>query len=164
MLYAINPQAHGLAIATFTGNHLDWAGYIRGPSTANAPDEWSELAHMISVPRDCRLVIEQMRVYPGPQQKGDQNDLITLASVVGAVCALPWSSRRIVYPREWKGTVDKKIMRDRIESRLTAFEKEGVCDMKNQKLRLDVWDAVGIGLFDLGRLHPRRIITRGKGT
>jgi hypothetical protein len=103
-----------------------------------------------------------MHVYPGPQQKGDQNDLIAVATVVGAVCAgNRWESIRLVEPREWKGTIKKAIFAERIEGRLTTQEKETVLLPGNKKLALDVWDAVGIGLFDLGRLGPKRYTGKG---
>jgi len=68
------------------------------------------------------VVIEVPRVYPAARQKGDQNDLITVAGVAFAIAArlrLPPYAITSYYPREWKGNLDPdEVMIPRIKGRL----------------------------------------------
>lgn len=92
------------------------------------------------------VISELPQIYQGPKQKGDPNDLIDLALVVGRLYP------DVLYkPREWKGQVPKDAMVKRIESKLTQEEK-GRIEKCSASLRHNVLDAVGIGLFHLGRL------------
>ncbi|WP_255442147.1 tyrosine-type recombinase/integrase [Corallococcus sp. Z5C101001] len=54
-----------------------------------------------------RSLIELPRVYAAAHQKGDQNDLLQIAGVVGTLggALAPVAGRRRVYPRGWKGTL-----------------------------------------------------------
>ncbi|WP_246137120.1 hypothetical protein [Myxococcus llanfairpwllgwyngyllgogerychwyrndrobwllllantysiliogogogochensis] len=109
-----------------------------------------------------QLVIEMPRVYSAAHQKGDQNDLIQLAGVVGMLGGyLPnVASRRSVYPRDWKGTVDADAFIERIKQRLSPVEHLRVELPSATSLHHNVWDAIGIGLHALGRLAPRRVFPR----
>ena len=53
----------------------------------------------------------------------------------------------LVKPAEWKGQVPKKIMNERVLSKLSAQERAIVKDNHN------AIDAVGLGLHVLGRLR-----------
>lgn len=67
-----------------------------------------------------RVVCEVPQAYDLQHQKGDQNDLIRLALVAGAVCSAASQSNQIK-PRSWKGTMPKdKHQRERI---VPALEK-----------------------------------------
>jgi hypothetical protein len=111
-----------------------------------------------SFPPAKRLVTEQMVVYPGPQQKGDPNDLIALSFISGGghmLCA-PAATLELVTPHEWKGQVPKDIMQKRIERSLSLLEQQMVTASLQgvaPSLRHNAWDAVGIGLNALGRLR-----------
>ena len=113
------------------------------------------------------------KVYDAQFQKGDQRDIRDLAMAAGALVvaarfAGPPAQRRVVEtvePREWKGTVDKKVMLARIYDKLS--EQERACIRLTQKqidsgIRTgrgpgaDVLDAIGVGLWTLGRLNTRR--------
>ncbi len=111
------------------------------------------------LPAVVSLVVEKMKVYPGPQQKGDQNDLIDLSYISGGVHALPsvWNAERVtlVHPHAWKGQVPKAIMAQRIERSLNELEVKLVhASLQGvpEGLRHNGWDAVGIGLWSQGRL------------
>lgn len=107
-----------------------------------------------------RLVIEEPQVYQGHKNyKGaDSEDLLQVAKTVGMVIgngATQWESVAVVKPAEWKGQVPKTVMQHRIESRLTAREKdtlENMLDVHPKSKQHDIWDAVGIGLWYLKRL------------
>lgn len=98
------------------------------------------------------LVIELPQVYYGAKQKGDANDLVSLAFAAGKI-----ASRFVCYttvkPRDWKGTVKKEVMLKRILSKLTDGELTILKGLGLPKsLEHNVVDAVGIGLHSLGRL------------
>lgn len=128
-------------------------------SMAFAVREWLR-PHLSDEP--FQLVIELPRVYAAAHQKGDQNDLIQLAGIVGTLGgALPGvASRRSVYPRDWKGSVDADTFIERIKQRLDAAEHLRVELPATSALHHNVWDAIGIGLHALGRLAPRRVLPR----
>ncbi len=98
------------------------------------------------------IAIELPQVYDRSRSKGDPNDLVQLAAVVGGIVDRMVVPATIYLPREWKKQVPKKIMCERVEGRLTPEERARVELPNNKKLQLDVWDAVGIGLHHLGRL------------
>ncbi|NNB91955.1 hypothetical protein [Corallococcus exiguus] len=109
-----------------------------------------------------QLVIELPRVYAAAHQRGDQNDLIQLAGVVGTLggALAPVTERRSVFPRDWKGTLDADAFIERIKQRLESAEHLRVELPAAHDLHHNVWDAIGIGLHALGRLAPRRFFPR----
>lgn len=101
------------------------------------------------------VVVELPRVYSAGQQKGDQNDLIALAFSAGRVSA-QYRDATTVYPRDWKGTLDAEVMIERIKERLSDEERSRVQLPSAKSLHHNVWDSIGIGLWKLGRLQPKR--------
>lgn len=98
------------------------------------------------------FVVELPQVYVGARQKGDQNDLIQLAAVVGALCmAFEGVPQRVYLPAEWKRQVPKNIMNERALARLEPPEAENITS-RRKSLRHNVLDAVAIGLKFHGRL------------
>ncbi len=136
-MICIDPGVRACGIARFDlSGELDWARYL--------PKE------KCSLPPSEQLVIEMPRIYPGSgQQKGDLNDLLNLAAVVGYFEGRMWDVER-VFPAAWKGQVPKKVMTARIlkslsPGELVRIERVGAKDH-------NTLDAVGIGLWKLGRL------------
>lgn len=106
------------------------------------------------------LIIEHMVVYPLPRMKGDPNDLLELAVLEGCFLALPTPSQgtHLLPAKTWKGQVPKNIIQERVEAALGRHEREvlgGALVGVNGSVRHNVYDAVGIGLYSLGRLHSR---------
>lgn len=98
------------------------------------------------------LVVEVPQVYSQRHWKGDPNDLIDLAITVGRlVQAFGPERSEQVRPSHWKGTVEKKVMQERILARLDPIERQLV-DPLTKRDRRDVLDAVGLGLWKLDRL------------
>ncbi len=94
--------------------------------------------------------------YVAGSQKGDQNDLIHLAGFIYMIAgAFDGSALCQFTPREWKGTIEKDQMADRIIGRLDSEENARV--RKAGALTHNIWDAVGIGLHALGRLERKRV-------
>lgn len=98
------------------------------------------------------FVIEAPKIYPERLQKGDPQDIIDLAKVVGAFhfaydnC--PGTNRvHDVQPYVWKGSIDKKVTERRVKKRLTERELECVELPSADSLDHNVWDAIGIGLY-----------------
>ena len=106
------------------------------------------------------VYIECPQIYPAG--KGDPNDLIKLAIRVGHCLAEAERSAgclrtTLVYPRQWKGQTPKPVNHRRIRATLSASEiaclDRSLVDVTNS-LQHNVLDAVGIGLYAVGRLRP----------
>jgi hypothetical protein len=72
------------------------------------------------------------------------------------------ASERGFLPREWKGTLDGDVMVERIKSRVDErpAERARVQFPQAQDKHHNVWDAIGVGLFVVGRLAPRKVFPR----
>jgi hypothetical protein len=107
------------------------------------------------------VIHEKMRVYDFRRQKGDPNDLIALAAVAAAAAtavlhATHWFGEiEDVATADWKGQVPKDIMVKRVQDKLNEHERkiaEACMKGTPKSLHHNFWDAVGIGLWRLGRL------------
>lgn len=140
-LLAIDPGKTYFGWAYFPDNQLTHCG--------RETDWWEREMKM----RAMLVVIERPQIYNQRQWKGDPNDLIDVALTVGGLMrelGKHVTEIKLVLPHEWKGTVPKKIMQDRILDRLDAVERALVVPVKGVS---DVIDAVGLGLWQLGRLR-----------
>jgi hypothetical protein len=110
-----------------------------------------------------RLVYEWPQIYRAARSKGDPNDLIALAAIGSAFAGL-WSKDRLLEiqaptPAQWIGQLPKSETGDpwdsprgaRIKSRLDPIELARV------QAKHDAVDAVGLGLWSLGRLERHRV-------
>lgn len=100
-------------------------------------------------------VIEKPQVYV--RGKGDPNDLITLAILVGQYKERLEKAHvpvTLVIPHTWKGNVPKSIHNDRVLGKLTVLERalytQSVLSLAVSK-RHNVIDAIGLGLWLLKR-------------
>lgn len=107
---------------------------------------------------ELRVVVEVPQVYPGGRGKGDPNDLINLAFSAGRyVAACGTDNVTTVKPREWKGQIPKPkkgeeyIVKLRALKRLTPAEVRRIEVPKSKLRETDVFDAIGIGLYAVGR-------------
>lgn len=101
------------------------------------------------------VVIEKPRVYDGQHQKGDQRDIVDLAILVGALTqALAPSAKVVLHvePSGWKGQTPKAVTEARARAALAEDELAAVELPSAKSLHHNVWDAVGIGLWRLGRM------------
>ena len=108
------------------------------------------------------VVIEKPVVYDTAHRKGDQQDLIGLAIVVGALTsALAPYAKSILHvtPAQWKGQTPKKVTEQRARKALTEDELAVVELPRGKKGQTDVWDAIGIGLHHLQMAHRRSFIS-----
>lgn len=158
---AIDPGIRGCGVAIFEDSTLEEALYIKNPSkTGNGIPEIATMAEGIYEwlggsccgPDVRRLILEWPQIYRAGRSKAgvDANDLLPLAGL-NCMLAKMWPAVVQVYkPHEWKGQVPKVIMCDRIRSRLSETELTKISGTKS--VLHNVWDAVGLGLHDLGRL------------
>jgi hypothetical protein len=103
------------------------------------------------VDRATRVVIELPQVYP--RQKVPPNDLITLAFLAGRYAGASVNEGFTVLPHQWKGNLPKDVCAAWVRARLSPAER-AIVDMCNvpDKQKHNVVDAIGIGLFALGRM------------
>jgi hypothetical protein len=158
---SIDPGVHSMAWAFFDNKVLNSCDLIRVRNLKDLIAHTLCLIDTIVDPddptRELGLVIEKPQAFRG--SKEDHNDLISLGVSIGAIIGAISSSMdedklkvHIVLPREWKGQRPKGV--DNVYTRrlLTEDEVEIIDDCNAPKsLMHNVIDAVGIGLWRLGR-------------
>ncbi len=166
-LIAIDPGVHNMAIAVFgdngvlleAWNETDARSAFEGLLNETL-ERWgspsvrliNRLQSHVRLERNC-IVGERQVVYPGAKGlKTNPNDLLDLAmcagAFYGALCVDMHASLTLVAPAEWKAQVPKNITWKRIEALLKPGESLGI--KKGGEMH-NVYDAIGIGLFALGR-------------
>lgn len=104
--------------------------------------------HDLSLHGNC--IIEVPQIYPGQQQKGDQNDLIKLAVMVGRYAdrATACGFRvKLVKPREWKGQLPKDVCWRRVRETLTVLELDKIEKKVSKSRAHNMHDAIGLGTW-----------------
>ena len=135
-MISADPGVHGSGIAVWSNNTLVDVDYSK-PTGYYSDD----------------LVIECPQIYPGIRSKGNPNNLIAVAFEAGRISGLVRGTVRVVKPKEWKGSIKKEVMLKRILGRLTEPELALIKAINLPKsTEHNVVDAIGIGLFALGRL------------
>ena len=148
MLVAVDPGVHACGVAVFRDTKLERAAYVE---SGGGPLQLRDaVKHWLALTEPARLVVEKPQVYQARLQKGDPNDLIDLAVVVGTMLTILPDSETVL-PARWKGQVPKEIMNVRVMSKLAPAEEARVSWPK-ARLRHNVIDAIGIGLWAVGRL------------
>ena len=152
MIICIDPGAKKAGVALFeTSGKLMTAWLAEGK-------DWRDTADCVmrrlpvSAVNVSAVVIEKMQIYESTPL-AHANDCITLSLTAGRVTGLfsGWvGDNTFEYtPRTWKGQVPKGIHIERIKEELTDPETRRLQLPKDKKKQLDVWDAVGIGLYHL---------------
>ena len=172
-LLSIDPGKNALGWAYSEGHgHVVCAGVVRSetPTQAGGDDIAQVAQHVLRqlqlelrrLPPIAALVIEKMRVYPGPAgAKTNPNDLIDLSYLSGGVHMLPEVPVNVravlVEPKDWKGQIPKETMVEyRIKPSLSDFEQKLVkASMQHvpEGLKHNGWDAVGLNLWGMKRLR-----------
>ena len=144
-LVAIDPGVKNLAWAEYHGRELARCGLSRAGSAAEHAAALGTLAD------PDVLVLEQMV----PRDLPNAADLIAVshtgAYVAGALRPL---ELRYHTAQQWKGSVPKRVHHPRIAQKLTPEERAVVAECAVRvpaSLLHNVWDAVGLGLWGLGR-------------
>lgn len=101
------------------------------------------------------IVIERMQ-WRGVKSKENVADLLLVAELVGEykkLYEMHGLTVELVWPTTWKGSVPKGIHQKRILSKLLPGERELIHrHPREKKSNSHVVDAIGIGLWKLGRL------------
>lgn len=177
-LIAFDPGLHNPALAVFQGGVLVYASRVKVP-TALKSTKLSMGTRCVGVAQEAlkvlqakfpdlqgpvTLVVEWPKVYRGTKAKGDPADLLPLAGTGIALASLlttryPGLEIFTPIPFDWTGNLPKATKGDpresvrgvRVWSRLSERERECVV------LSHDAIDAIGIGLWKLGRFERRRV-------
>ena len=130
-------------LAIDPGTHTGWAAFFKERLLACGLGE-------PPFEQALRVVIEIPQVYPA--HPVPPNDLITLAFLAGRYAGRATCKVSTVFPHQWKGNLSKDNCAARVRFRLSPEEKEIVdaCDLPKKQLH-NMMDAIGIGLFALGR-------------
>lgn len=160
-LVAIDPGIRGCGIAKFVHGSLQRAGYIPNPSKkGNGPAEVRSMVYALfgAVAID-EIAIEWPQVY-STQRGSDPNDLLPLVGIgCGFAVQHPTAEVFRYLPREWKASMPKgTAFEERILKILDETERDTITGPPS--LLHNVYDAVGIGLYHLGRFKPTRVIAR----
>lgn len=166
VLLCVDPGLRGCGVAVFHGPVLLSAAYVKNPEKGDGYAAHAalgrEVGHTIRGNAFSQVLIEHPRIYPGAPDK-DLNDLLDVVAVGAAIaanehvmaCCFDRKAPLLtVYPSEWKGNVKKSVMTERIRSALTPDELK-LCRFTNKSDDSDLLDAVGIGLWRLGRLNKK---------
>lgn len=164
MILSIDPGLYACGAAVFNdANDLLWAGLIKNGIDAYLNGStyhssiWNTMVDAVAAKMRAlhyipeQLAVELPQIYVASRSKGDPNDLIVLAGLVGALTSWFQGTVFLYQPHTWKGTVPKKIMCARILKHLKPEEL-----IKIEKAPESLWhntvDGVGVGLHHLKRL------------
>lgn len=166
ILLAIDPGLEFLAWATFYEKRLLSCGLSIVYKERQTLGELAR-SHVNNVPRlnYDYIVLEEMRHYPakGARHIADAkaNDLLRL-QLIGAYVSGSLSLEQTQFisapAMQWKGQVKKHVTKHRVYDALDEREQEVFAhDVKRiaESKRHNVFDAIGIGLFALGRIKGR---------
>lgn len=101
-----------------------------------------------------KAAAEYMEWHPGADNSNPV-DLIQVATIAGVLAGIVGAEVRFIPPSLWKGGVPKSIMRDRQTKLLKPSEVslvKTVSRMEGEAFH-NAMDALGIGLFALGRMR-----------
>ena len=105
------------------------------------------------------VVIEQMwsRHEPGAKGKSQTEKILILQAIGGYVAGLYAGASPCFYPPHvWKSSVPKEIHHRRVRKELNDRELAILTELEKRygKKAHNVRDAIGLGLFETGRLRP----------
>ncbi len=153
MILSIDPAVKAISWAAWVNKELVACGH-------QPVADYNEAACHVreNIPgADGVVVIEMPQVYQGHKNtKGAApEDIVGLAVMVGACAGATPHRVALVTPNRWKGQVPKDIMWSRCVKRLSVQELavyEAATRSVRPGLRHNVHDAIGLGLYYLGRL------------
>lgn len=149
---AIDPGMRRLGWALFLTDRLVRAGALTCSLTDAGAVAVFYAQALALVLYPTHSVMELPQIYPGPRQKGDPNDLISIAAVGALVVGyLRPKTLRFVSPADWKGQLPKDVSHHRIFDKLSILERSVLDELPATQARGDAMDAIGIGLYGVGR-------------
>lgn len=145
MLLTVDPGKHSFGWARFDGDTLMACGMA----------VIDEVEGMFGDLSGEDAIVEKPQIYTHDKMRGDPNDLIDVAITAGAVGGvLSRKGAHVAYlrPHRWKGSRPKNVDNAYTLERMRPHEKFLLerCGVTKHK-RHNVVDAIGIGLWKLGR-------------
>jgi hypothetical protein len=140
VLLSIDPGTHHYGLA-------EWHdGVLRSAWWVKKTDESYGIGHKVD-----EIVCEHPQVYMNNLKAA--NDMVTLGISAGEIVGRLYAEKVTYYrPSTWKGSISKEQHHPRVMAELSIYERECVELTKNKEHNLDIWDAVGLGLFYLKRM------------
>jgi len=168
MFFSIDPGKHQVAMASWsaTGNLIN-AESIRLPEAQKVrADHWAILGDLTAkkiislcvIYEKLNIITEVPEVHQRGSGKGDPNDLIDLAGVVGAIVGAIRARREsseVVWsplPKEWKGQLPKTVTQQRVNKEKKKKKKSRI-QWSGEKH--NIYDAIHLGLVYLHRKSLR---------
>ncbi len=147
-MFCVDPGKHMCAVAEFT-----YDGKLLSAC-------WLPNSFAIDKVRLSRVLVEVPRIYPGSPVR--PNDLMDLSFAAGQIAGAA-DNVQSVFPREWKGNVEKAIMTERIIALAKKRKEYKYATLPKAKSKQhNVWDAVGIGYWHFGYLNKMTIRRGGE--
>jgi hypothetical protein len=100
-------------------------------------------------------VVVEMPQKDGRTRRVRMKDVLNLTAAAGRITGRTDGDAIFVTPKQWKGSLPKDVMHERITARLNDREPGRIERAPRKKERGDILDAIGIGLWQLGRLRER---------
>jgi len=150
---AVDPGKRDCGVAYFVDGVLDSAAFLE---TADGDDVTLTQMVVDWLDGGCDLLVtEDQQVYA--RGKGDPNDLVPLARVVGGVRSrIEHAERVLPLPRIWTGGVPKDVRHRKLLERLPAAEVAIIDAVKVTKAKKhNVIDAVALGVWVLEQRGER---------
>ncbi len=159
-LISIDPGVHRTGWAWFDDERrLRDAGVVRASDIPSAVAGSSRFRAFVAEGRaNVDILIECPVIYPNVRAAGDPNDVLAVAIVAGAYggALVQFGALAYVKPATWKGQTPKKVTHARAMGALDSDEFLVWCGrvspFAETNGRLDVADAIALGLWKLGRM------------
>lgn len=171
VLLAVDPGVRYPAGALFVSGVLQKASRVKIPKGIGPKTPVLERCRAISLSiTDWAqaipdiLVVEYPQIYTQDKSKGNPNQLVPLAAIGACLSGLYMATRVISpTPREWTGNIPKNEDGDPWDSPRGRRVWERLSDVERTRVvpSHDAVDAVGLGLFGLGRFDRRRVYETG---
>ncbi len=176
-MLSLDPGTRGCGVAGWVDGKLDVAAFVENPlDEGSGPRECAEAARAVYVWWDQQwfspdvLALEVPQIYQraAGKSKGDPNKIMPLFGIGAALAAL-FPVAKVMYgvPHDWKGGVSKPkttktvyAVKPRVLDRLSPDEQNVIEWPTSVKKEWDVVDALGVGLFHLGRFQRHRVFAR----
>ncbi len=166
MLLCIDPSLTSSGFAWFSGDRLVHVGYVPTSTRQAMAERICALAQRLRQDAylPTRIVFEWPQIYRN-QRGSDPNKLLYLSAICGAVMSrYPLAQVQLVNPREWTAQIKKHKRNQNDREKLLASERAAMealglkpCEKHPDHPNKctgndnDVMDAVGLGLWRLGR-------------
>ncbi len=166
VLLSIDPGKRACGVALFLDGRLFHAAYVVAYSNLEGPAAWKAIASRVRQWTDGHQVkIDQVAFEQPSAYRADRpyktKILQDLIGVDAWICALYPDAVHFRYsPQMWKGSMNKEQTRLRAIDRMSSEEISEIAFPNARSRQHNVWDAIAIGLYHLGRFQPRRMYGR----